>query len=1137
ALAVTAVPHRHYRRQDHCTSTVVTEIVTITSSPTITFSVSQISDTGLVNTALPTTETLRASQLSSAGLGSSFLPSTEILSTFQISNSGQSSSSLPTTETISASQSLNTGPGYSPLPTTPTLPTSQVPDTRLSSSFLPTTEALPTSQISNTNTEMSDSDCPETETLPATQTSTELVKSPLPTTEGLPSSQTSDSGPVMQSSNGIPILPGPPKESTMPEGQLTLSSTEHPGLISSTTSETRRTGGIETTLASLSLSEGTSTTTESLPASQTSDSRPVIQTSDSVPILPGPPIESTMPAGQSSSTSTSATTQGPTGRAVGTETTFASLSLTEKVSTSGSTSTVTASVSVITTSVSNGTAQSLPPLSSSQTPETVGTVITSLNITGQPTSGPIISTSISAPTTTIIANQTSLTISTTVSAGPTAANIFLPVATDDPSPILGQRSDHPVPRLGIESHGPIGTNKFYANFFLGSQTAGTWTHPYSVAWSRGGGAAGSWGMVIQALSTSQKVFGPNANVNPVQYFINPIGIQPIVLSALELGPSTTITNTDLTAFSANINLLANAGEKPIITFPLVQGMGFVTGIFNGGTPLLQSGVFFRSITKASTSPKSGVTKFTILLEDGNTWLVYASQPNAPNAAGAPPELDLTVVNNTLIQATSSFNGIIQIAKSPSSDAEALYDAAAGAYATTAIVSGSSNGNTGSYTLSFTNGGLPNTPLLMFCLNHHLESFSFDTNSGVKANVQLDTTTKGKATAVVGNSWTMNENLPTSMGFAPWSPTNVNPGSLSSEAFAALHSIALTERKGKPNFHSFEPLAESNVYQALAKFAQIIYVLNDVLNDTATAQAGLGNLKNAFNLFATNKQDYPLVYDTAWGGAVSSASYTTGNSGADFGNSYYNDHHFHYGYFVYAAAIIGYLDPTWLPANAPWVNALIRDYANPSEVDSFFPVSRAFDWYHGHSWAHGLYETFDGKDEESSSEDSMSAYAIKMWGRTIGDSNMEARGNLQLAITARSLQNYFLYESTNKVEPANFIGNKVSGILFENKIDHTTYFGANPEFVQGIHMLPLLPSSALTRSRTFVQEEWDVYFSNGRAEAVQGGWKGVLFANQALVDASASWNFFTAANWDASWLDGGASRTWYLAMAAGLGGAP
>lgn len=320
---------------------------------------------------------------------------------------------------------------------------------------------------------------------------------------------------------------------------------------------------------------------------------------------------------------------------------------------------------------------------------------------------------------------------------------------------------------------------------------------------------------------------------------------------------------------------------------------------------------------------------------------------------------------------------------------------------------------------------------------------------------------------------------------------------------------------------------------MAKFAGIVYTLHDLVPDVALAQAGLTNLKRAFAVFAQNQQQFPLVRETAWGGIVSSASYVTGNAGVDFGNTYYNDHHFHYGYFIYTAAVIGYLDPTWLAANKGWVNSLVRDIANPSTQDNFFPVSRNFDWYHGHSWAHGLYESYDGKDEESSSEDSMSAYAIKMWGRTIGDSNMEARGNLQLAITARALQNYFLYDSSNTVQPANFIRNKVSGILFENKIDHTTYFGANIEYIQGIHMLPILPSSTLTRTQSFVTEEWNTYFSNGRADAVEGGWKGVLYANLAIINPTASWQFFSQPSFDVSWLDGGTSRTWLLAMAAGM----
>jgi endo-1,3(4)-beta-glucanase len=127
----------------------------------------------------------------------------------------------------------------------------------------------------------------------------------------------------------------------------------------------------------------------------------------------------------------------------------------------------------------------------------------------------------------------------------------------------------------------------------------------------------------------------------------------------------------------------------------------------------------------------------------------------------------------------------------------------------------------------------------------------------------------------------------------------------------------------------------------------------------------------------------------------------------------------------------------------------------------------------------------------------------------------------------------LYESDNAIQPSNFIGNKVSGILFENKIDHTTYFGANIEYIQGIQMLPLLPCTALSRSKKFVQEEWETYFSSGRVDQIAGGWRGILYGNLGRIDPKTSWEFFLGKNgWDMTWIDGGASRTWYLVMAAG-----
>lgn len=87
----------------------------------------------------------------------------------------------------------------------------------------------------------------------------------------------------------------------------------------------------------------------------------------------------------------------------------------------------------------------------------------------------------------------------------------------------------------------------------------------------------------------------------------------------------------------------------------------------------------------------------------------------------------------------------------------------------------------------------------------------------------------------------------------------------------------------------------------------------------------------------------------------------------------------------------------------------------------------------------------------------------------------------------------------------------------------------------IHMLPLLPNSAYTRSAKFVKEEWDAMFASGAAapaEKVTGGWKGVLYANLAIIDPEASWKYFAQPSLDLSSIDGGASRIWYLAYAAG-----
>ena len=263
------------------------------------------------------------------------------------------------------------------------------------------------------------------------------------------------------------------------------------------------------------------------------------------------------------------------------------------------------------------------------------------------------------------------------------------------------------------------------------------------------------------------------------------------------------------------------------------------------------------------------------------------------------------------------------------------------------------------------------------------------------------------------------NLLTDIGFAPWTPQHRSATNISSAACQVINAVAQAE------IHQ-DMDAQSNLDsmyfsgKALGKFATLIYVVHDLSQQQHLAAEGLKRLKAAFPRFVANQQRYPLVYDTAWKGIVSVGSYVTGDAGQDFGNTYYNDHHFHYSmyshvhthnigfstrplyttnlqtlaYFIHAAAIIATLDRSWIEgvneANRDWVNTLVRDAASPTaaNVDGYFPFSRSFDWYHGHSFAKGLYESADVKDQESSSEDAFFSYALKMWGHAIGDNAIE-----------------------------------------------------------------------------------------------------------------------------------------------------
>ena len=121
----------------------------------------------------------------------------------------------------------------------------------------------------------------------------------------------------------------------------------------------------------------------------------------------------------------------------------------------------------------------------------------------------------------------------------------------------------------------------------------------------------------------------------------------------------------------------------------------------------------------------------------------------------------------------------------------------------------------------------------------------------------------------------------------------------------------------------------------------------------------------------------------------------------------NDHHFHYGYFVRAAAEICRVDADWCGADqwGPMVELLIRDYAGGRD-DPLFPYLRHFDPANGFSWASGQVNFVRGNNNESTSEAANAYGAMVLYGLATGNSDLTERGIYLHASQTAAVREYW-----------------------------------------------------------------------------------------------------------------------------------
>lgn len=489
----------------------------------------------------------------------------------------------------------------------------------------------------------------------------------------------------------------------------------------------------------------------------------------------------------------------------------------------------------------------------------------------------------------------------------------------------------------------------------------------------------------------------------------------------------------------------------------------------------------------------------------------------------------------------------------------------------------------------------NVPLLTLSLPHHAASIS----SAEKLLLRQEDfdlvyrSIKGRMVPVVGNTWSYEEEL-TSVGFGDESlpaKTNIAQTSFLSGNSAASQGSKIHEsttiskvdqsirdlimQTVESDLKINLPVLANGAYgfgKQIARMAQLAHIAEIVdAANVLEVDASVDRIKNSKNSSQSNLTSSPasmhfdssssmtssgtarrgyallekylsmwlvgdasgLVYDAELGGILSKEGMKDMN--ADFGNARYNDHHFHYGYVLYAAAILGRADPKFISQYGPYVDAVFYDVAHSSAVakpnsdkEIFFPLARHKSWFDGHSFASGLFPFANGKSQESSSEAVNCYYGAYLWARlrwgSSGDHKMVDLARLLLATEVTGAKTYWHMlptqdasgNGTNKSttsasasatslipSPYNsaFRKNYMIGNLGMTDATCTTWFGTENIYVHLINFMPVTAITAELFDKGYVKGERSVLGSN---DSVENAWKGYSICNEAILDPNNAW---------------------------------
>ncbi|UOQ52321.1 glycosyl hydrolase [Hymenobacter cellulosivorans] len=238
----------------------------------------------------------------------------------------------------------------------------------------------------------------------------------------------------------------------------------------------------------------------------------------------------------------------------------------------------------------------------------------------------------------------------------------------------------------------------------------------------------------------------------------------------------------------------------------------------------------------------------------------------------------------------------------------------------------------------------------------------------------------------------------------------------------------------------------------------------------------------------------FYYDTKWSALL---GYPAGHHQDDN----LNDHHFHWGYFIHAAAFVEQYQPGWASQWSEMVNMLIRDAANPSRTDTKFPFLRNFDPYAGHAWADGFASFPQGNNQESTSESMQFNSSLIHWGAITNNKATRDLGIYLYATEQAAIEEYWFDVNDRTFQPD--YAYSVTGRVWGAGYDAGTFWTPDIRAVYGIQLYPMHGGSLyLGLNKPYVQKLWTEITQNTgilQNEANPNTWHDLLWEYLAFID--------------------------------------